>query len=102
MSNSTEVRINFTSIVGNLDLYGWTDNKTIYSGDGSHFMLSAYYTGSDVDYKWKHKGFANIAKIETYKRKDTWYFLVKLGDKKTANGSFSSGGTYYLTIPGLF
>ena len=102
MSNSTEVRINFTSIVGNLDLYGWTDNTTIYSGDGSHFMLSAYYTGSDVDYKWKHKGFANIAKIETYKRKDTWYFLVKLGDKKTANGSFSSGGTYYLTIPGLF
>ena len=102
MSNSTEARINFTSKVGNLDLYGWTDNKTIYSGDGSHFMLSAYYTGSDVDYKWRHKGFANITKIETYKRKDTWYFLVKFGDTKTANGSFSGGGTYYLTIPGLF
>lgn len=103
MYSSTVARINFSSRIGYLELYDWTDNKTIYSNSsGNHFMLSAYYTGSDVDNKWKHKGFANITKIETYNRNDTWYFLVTFGTTKIANGGFKNGQTYYLTIPGLF
>ena len=102
IGSSTKARINFTSRDGYLDLYDWVDNAIIYSGDGSHFMLSAYYTGSDADYKWKHKGFGNITEISTHNRNDTWYFLVTFGTTKIANGSFNNGKIYYLTIPGLF
>ena len=102
IGSSTKARINFTSRDGYLDLYDWVDNAVIYSGDGSHFMLSAYYTGSDTNYKWKHKGFGNITEISTHNRNDTWYFLVTFGTTKIANGSFNSGRIYYFTIPGLF
>ena len=103
ITNSTAVRIPFKSNSGGLDLYAMTDNATIYDdSDGKHFMLSAYYTGADVDGKWKFKGFANVTKIETYLRNDVWYFLLTLGDKKIGYGNFKSDGEYRFTIPGLF
>ena len=103
MSNSTEVRIHFKSYDGKLDLFDVDDSKVVYSGPtNSSMMLTGYYIGSDSDNKWKWKGTANITKIIVYERTGDHYFKCELGQYKTSNFSFTDGGRYYFTIPGLF
>lgn len=103
MSSSTEVRINFKSYDGRLDLYDVDDSTVVYSGPtNSSMMLTGYYIGSDTDNKWKWKGTANITKITVYKRTGGHYFKCDLGSYKTFNDNFSNSARYYFTIPGLF
>ena len=102
MSNSSEVRINFKSYDGKLDLFDVGDGKVVYMGaSGSSMMLTGYYIGNDTDNKWKWKGTANIKKITILNRNGS-YFKCELGPYQTSNQTFSDGNRYYFTISGLF
>ena len=102
MSNSSEVRINFKSYDGKLDLFDVGDGKAVYMGaSGSSMMLTGYYIGNDTDNKWKWKGTANLKKITILNRNGA-YFKCELGPYQTSNHTFTDGNRYYFTISGLF